>query len=221
MACDKSSSLQRRGKRTNLSGMTSDHSGRIIGLYDRHVAAFDAQRGRRLFERTWLDRFLESLAPGGAVVDLGCGMGEPIAAYMIARGFTVTGVDSSPNMIRLCSERYPGQTWIVGDMRALSLPRQFDGILAWDSFFHLTPEDQRAMFPVFANHAGRHAALMFTSGPYFAEEIGTFEGEPLYHASLDPDEYRSLLEAHGFRVMDYVAEDRACGGHTIWLARRR
>jgi hypothetical protein len=61
---------------------------------------------------------------------------------------------------------------------------------------------------------------MFTSGPRAGVAMGTYEGEPLYHASLDPQEYRALLDEHGFEVVSYVPEDRACGGHTIWLARR-
>jgi hypothetical protein len=76
------------------------------------------------------------------------------------------------------------------------------------------------MFPVFRDHAAPRAALMFTSGPAHGEVIGAFEGEPLYHASLDPDEYRALLMAHGFRVVRHVADDPACNGHTIWLACR-
>ena len=40
-------------------------------------------------------------------------------------------------------------------MRALSLKQTFQGILAWDSFFHLKPADQRKMFAVFRNHAAR------------------------------------------------------------------
>jgi hypothetical protein len=147
-------------------------------------------------------------------------MGEPIARYLIASGFAVTGIDSSPALIAMCERRHPQGTWSVADMRTLSLGRAFDGLLAWDSFFHLTPDDQRAMFPVFRDHAARHAALMFTSGPAHGEVIGAFEGEPLYHASLDPDEYRALLEAHGFRIVSHVADDPACNGHTIWLAQR-
>lgn len=64
------------------------------------------------------------------------------------------------------------------------------------------------------------AALMFTSGPSHGEAIGTFEGEPLYHGSLDPEEYRSLLAENGFAVAAHAVEDQNCGGHTIWLARR-
>ena len=160
--------------------MPSAQANHIIGLYDRHAGEFDVQRGRRLFEKNWLDRFLALIPCGGSILDLGCGMAEPIAAYFIACGYTVTGVDSSPNMIGLCTARFPEQIWQVGDMRQLSLNRRFDGILAWDSFFHLTPQDQRAMFPIFARHAVEHAALMFTSGPQCDERIGMFEGEPLY-----------------------------------------
>ena len=50
---------------------------------------------------------------------------------------------------------------------------------------------------------------------------GYIEGEPLYHASLDPAEYRRLLDQNGFEVIDMVAEDPTCGGRTVWLARRR
>ena len=61
---------------------------------------------------------------------------------------------------------------------------------------------------------------MFTSGPQHGEVLGEFEGEPLYHGSLDPAEYRALLEENGFAVVAYVEADRSCGEHTIWLAQR-
>jgi SAM-dependent methyltransferase len=192
----------------------------IIPLYDRHAQAYDRQRGRSLFEKSWLDAFAALLPDGGSVLDIGCGMGEPIARHLIARGFDVTGIDSSATLVAMARERFPQQTWVTADMRALSLGRVFDGLIAWDSFFHLTPDDQRAMFPVFRDHAAPRAALMFTSGPARGEAIGEFEGEPLYHASLDPDEYRALLMAHGFRVVSHVADDPTCNGHTVWLAQR-
>jgi SAM-dependent methyltransferase len=156
--------------------------------------------------------------PGGSVLDLGCGSGEPIARALIPAGCAVTGVDSSPAMIALCQSRFPDARWIIADMRALSLGRRFDGILAWDSFFHLRADDQRQIFAIFRDHAAPGAALLFTSGPRAGIAIGTFEGEPLHHASLDPDDYRALLAAHGFTVIAHVAEDPACGGHTVWLA---
>jgi hypothetical protein len=147
-------------------------------------------------------------------------MGEPVAAYLIALGAHVVGFDSSPSLIALARERYPSQQWVVGDMRRLDLGRRFDGLLAWHSFFHLSPEDQAPMFARFAAHARAGAALMFTSGWARGEAIGEWQGEPLYHGSLDTSEYRALLEANGFAVIDHRVQDPECGHATIWLARK-
>ncbi len=193
---------------------------RVIGLYERHARAFDGIRSKHLFEKPWLDRFAANLPRGAAVLDIGCGSGEPMAAELLARGLAVTGVDSSETLIGLCRERFPSADWRVADMRALALGRSFDALLAWHSFFHLTPDEQRAMFPVFAAHAAKGAMLMFTSGPGEGVAIGSFEGEPLYHASLEPEEYRRLLRKNGFAVVDHVVDDPDCGGATIWLTRK-
>ena len=52
------------------------------------------------------------------------------------------------------------------------------------------------------------------------EAIGELEGQPLYHGSLDRQEYRDLLEANGFEVVRYVEWDEECGRANVWLARR-
>ncbi|MFA6264442.1 MAG: class I SAM-dependent methyltransferase [Pseudolabrys sp.] len=195
---------------------------RIVDLYERkaHDWAADRRQQSRFFEQGWLDRFLALAPNGGAILDIGCGFGKPIAAYLIAQGFNVTGVDSSPTMIALCQRDFPDHDWRVADMRRLALGRGFDGILAWDSFFHLAYDDQRRMFPVFAAHAAPGAPLIFTSGPAHGEAIGELHGEPLFHASLAPEEYRALLAANDFEVVDSRMNDPDCGGHCIWLARR-
>jgi SAM-dependent methyltransferase len=190
----------------------------IIGLYRRHARAWASDRGTRLTEGGWLDRFMTLMPGGGAVLDIGCGAAEPMASYLIAKGCTVTGVDSAPEMIDLCRARFPDGDWRVADMRSLSLPRRFDGLLAWDSFFHLCPEDQRRMFAIFRAHAAPGAALMFTSGSSFGESLGSYAGDVLYHASLDRAEYRTILPAHGFEVVAHIEQDRTCGGRTVWLA---
>jgi trans-aconitate methyltransferase len=114
---------------------------RMIGLDQRHAAHDDHARGRDLFEKPWLDRFLALRQPGASILDLGCGSAEPIARYFIGTGCPVTGVDSSPALIDISESRFPDQPWIVNDMRTLSRRQHFDRILAWDSFFHLCPED--------------------------------------------------------------------------------
>lgn len=190
----------------------------VAALYERHATTWDRERGKQLLERGWLDRFRALLPEGAAVLDLGCGSGEPMARYLAESGYAVTGVDSSKAMIGLCRARLPKATWIVADMRSIGLAQRFAGLLAWDSFFHLTQDDQRRMFAVFRDHVEPGGALMFTSGPVAGEAIGAYRGDPLYHASLDPAEYEALLDAHGFGVVRHVVEDPDCGGHIVWLA---
>lgn len=196
------------------------NAARIVDLYERHAGVWAEARMRevRLYERGWLDRFCALIPPGGPVLDIGCGIGEPMAKYLRERGCTVTGVDSSPAMVSLFQARLPDQQAWAADMRTLCLARRFHGVLAWDSFFHLSHQDQRQMFAVFRAHAAPRGALMFTSGPAHGEAMGELGGEPLYHASLDAAEYRELLGDAGFAVVATVAEDQTCGGRTVWLA---
>ena len=195
---------------------------RIVGLYERHATTWAADRARRPWvEKAWHDRFVDVLPWGATVLDIGCGSGSPVAAYMAECGLKVMGVDASPTMISLCKTRLPDHEWYVADMRALSLDRRFDGILAWDSFFHLSPDDQRRMFPIFGAHAGPSGLLMFNSGPEHGEAIGTYQGEPLYHSSLDASEYKSLLDLVGFDIIAHAVKDPLAGGRTVWLARSR
>ncbi|NBF08108.1 class I SAM-dependent methyltransferase [Pseudomonas sp. Fl4BN1] len=195
----------------------------IVSLYQRHAEAWDQARQANpaAFQReqVWLQRFREVMGEGRQVLDLGCGSGWPIAGHLIDNGYQLTGVDSSSALLDLCRQRYHGQRWINADMRSLALDQSFDGILAWNSFFHLTPDDQREMFALFERHAGPGCALMFTSGPAAGEAIGEFQGEALYHASLDPGEYCTLLDTHAFEVVQQVSEDPQCDGLTVWLAR--
>ena len=102
----------------------------IIGHYERHATAWDADRANGAWndkpsDKPWHDRFVAMLPKGASVLDLGCGSGSPVARYMAAQGLKITGVDSSPTMISLCRSRLPDHEWIVGDMRRLSLRRSF------------------------------------------------------------------------------------------------
>lgn len=203
--------------------MTEDLSalaGETQAVYERNAARFDAERPKHLIERAWLNRFLEGLPAGAAILDLGCGAGDPIAAYMISRGFRVTGVDASRAMIRLAREKAPSGDWRIGDMRTLNLEERFDGIVGWDSFFHLTRDEQRAVLPRLAGHLNAGGRLMLTVGPADGEVDGHVGDDRVYHASLAPDAYRALLREHGVTVTDFVAEDPTCDFHTILLARK-
>jgi SAM-dependent methyltransferase len=199
--------------------MSDPAAERIVGLYSDKAEGWIADRGRELFrgpggpdEAAWLDRFTADFPPGAAILDVGCGSGWPLGAELLRRGFVVTGVDGSPGLIAHARETLPAGRWIVGDMRALDLPGAFVGVLAWHSLFHLTPDDQRAVLPRLSAFVAPAGRLMFTAGPAHGELVGEWRGEPLYHGSLDPAEYRALLETAGLAVEAHE------GG--VWLARR-
>ena len=60
----------------------------------------------------------------------------------------------------------------TGPCAAGPLGRRFDGIVVWHSSFHLHPDGQRAMFPIYAAHSAPGAILMFTSGDSESVRIG-------------------------------------------------
>ena len=198
--------------------MTPDE---ILPTYERVALGYARSRDKSLFERKWLDRMLSYTPPPRRVLDLGCGSGSPIAQYLSDRRARITGVDGAAALLALFRQNLPQAQAIHADMRGLNLSQRFDAILAWNSFFHLAPDDQRAMFATFAAHAAPRAVLMFTAGPAAGEPIGQVENQPVYHASLDPEEYTSLLESAGFDLLHFAPEDPDCNGHTIWMARRR
>jgi len=198
----------------------------ILPTYEDKAAAYAHRRalGTSFIERRWLRRLVEGAQSGSQAapraLDLGCGPGVPLAAYLSSKGCEVVGVDGAKNMIDLFRTNLPQATAICADMRGLDLATTFDLILAWDSFFHLSPSDQEGMFPVFARHAAPGARLLFTSGPGEGVAIGEVEGAPVYHSSQTPETYRAWLENAGFRVLSFVPEDPECGLHSVWLAER-
>lgn len=72
------------------------------------------------------------LAPGQKVLDLGCGPGE-VAAALVARGTSVTGIDRQPELIAAARQRAPQARFAVQELDRLDLPAQaFDAL--WCSF---------------------------------------------------------------------------------------
>lgn len=203
---------------------TMDHPSaqNITILYKRFAKAWQRVRRQSDFvEKNWLDLFLNQIKPHGTILDLGCGDGQPIAEYCVEKGFPIVGIDSAKPFIKAANKQFPEQVWMQEDMRSFPITQKFDAIIAWDSLFHLTRNDQKMMFTRFEQLSTPDAALMFTSGHSNGEAIGDFNGHELYHASLAEEEYRALLIEHGFGLLSYKLEDQNCGGRSVWLAIKR
>lgn len=191
-----------------------------IQIYEKHALGWDKHRPRVLFEQYWLDQFIKALPEQASVLDVGCGAGVPIAEYLLQRGLLLTGLDAALSMLALCQSRFPDASWVHRDMRDLNLETKFDGILSWDSFFHLKQAEQRQLLPVLAKHVKAQGVLLLTIGHEAGEVTGTVEGETVYHASLAVDEYVSILNGLGFNQFEIKLEDEDCGFHSVLLAKR-
>ncbi|MEM7674781.1 MAG: class I SAM-dependent methyltransferase [Myxococcota bacterium] len=192
---------------------------RTYEVYQKHADAWDRRR-RRLMEGRWLERVALSIPPPGPILDVGCGSGRPIAAYFIDRGYQVCGVDFAPAMLRIARKRWPEHRWQQLDMRTLQLDRTFGAVVAWNSFFHLNADEQRQALPKLAAHVASGGVLLMTIGDRAGEVVGTVEGDAVYHASLDPSAYRTILDTCGLSVVSIVLRDPECGDHSILLAVR-
>lgn len=195
-----------------------DHGHRTT--YDRSAADWHASRAGTYPERPWIDLVAGQLPAAARVLDLGCGSGHPVAADLLARGFAVTGLDFSGEMLAIARAALPAGDWIAGDMRDLPVSGAFHAVIAWDSFFHLTADEQRALIPGIAARLHPGGWFLFTAGPAEGAVWGAVSGGPVWHASLSPAAYATCLQDAGLHLRRFVAEDPATAGRTVVLARR-
>lgn len=109
----------------------------LAWTYNRHWADQWLPRVLPLFERL----ILADLPSGAAIVDLCCGTGQ-LAAALTKRGFRVTGVDGSEEMLRYARHNAPGAEFHLADARSFVLNDRLDAALStYDSLNHLMTVD--------------------------------------------------------------------------------
>jgi SAM-dependent methyltransferase len=90
---------------------------------------------------------LPRLPETARLLDLCCGTGQ-LAAALAERGYDVTGLDNSPEMLRYARRNAPAARFIRADARSFNLPASFDAIIStFDSLNHfLSLKDLSAVF---------------------------------------------------------------------------
>ena len=80
---------------------------------------------------------LPHIPPDARILDLCCGTGQ-LANTLTERGYGITGVDGSDEMIRFARENAPGAEFIVEDARYFRLPGVYHAVVsAFDSLNHV------------------------------------------------------------------------------------
>jgi SAM-dependent methyltransferase len=111
-----------------------------------------------ILERTWLAR----IAPRARILDVCCGTGY-LAGLLVARGYSVMGIDASASMIQHARENVPAAEFRVANAAQFQLPAEFDAAVStFDSLNHiLTPADLQAAFRRTAAALKRGAPFAF------------------------------------------------------------
>ena len=144
----------------------------------------------------------DRLHEGAAVLDIGCGAGVPVAKTLAER-HKVTGIDLSPEMVRLARCNIPTGSFICADIMSVSLPPlSFDAAVSFYSVFHLPREEHSELFKKVHQWLKPGGYLLCTLA-WSNEEayLEDFHGTTMYWSNYGLEEYLEMLAGAGFEVL--------------------
>ena len=143
-----------------------------------------------------LDAFLDRLAPGASVLELGCGAGRD-SARIAERGFALDATDGTPAMVHKANERFDIAARVMR-FDELDAKETYDAVWAHACLLHVARADLPGVL------ASVHAALR-ENGLHFANyKLGIAEGrDPLGRLTNLPDEewLEQTYRAAGFAIL--------------------
>jgi cyclopropane fatty-acyl-phospholipid synthase-like methyltransferase len=188
---------------------------------DHYLAGKDADDPVTL---AGLERLARTLAPGAAVLDLGCGAGVPVTRWLAQR-FAVTGVDLSARQLALARQHVPNATFIQAEMTTLDFPpATFDAMVAFYSIIHVPRAEQPGLVARlyrWLKPGGGFLANWALGAWEGAEENWEGWGAAMWWSHWDQETNRAMLRQAGFTFTG--AEARTTHGETwLWvLAHKR
>jgi SAM-dependent methyltransferase len=117
------------------------------------------------------------------ILDVGCGFGDiliPISEK--TSNFHYTGIDMTPECIKIAKKKYPHQTFLVGDYLIKPLRKQYDIILcsgALNSYFNNVYEFRKSAIKVMFHHCKE--TLAFNMAGSYPQPSNT-TGARVYYA---------------------------------------
>lgn len=188
--------------------------------YD-HIAEAWHGGARAFTAKKYVDVLAAGLEPGASVLDLGCGTGEPVARYLVERGFRVVGVDESAAMLEIARRVLPEAELIRADMCELELDERFAAVVVWDSLFHVVRSRHLSVFQKLASLLSPGGLLLLSAGGTgHAGFTSEMHGRTFFYSAHDPAETLRLLTSAGFEVVLCEEDDPSSRGHLAVVARR-
>lgn len=195
--------------------MTEDNQGKN---YDRIATDFAKMRDSFYSEQKYLDLFMSYLQPNAHILDIGCGSGYPIAAYLIEHGFQVTGIDGSQELLTIAKTKCPSMHTLCGDIRTVTVVNKFDALLEWWCLFHVPKQDHEQMIARFRTWIKPGGFLEFTTGDRdYDHKSSEMLNQELSYYSLEPKLYERYLKKNGFKL---VLRESDQEHHLVWIAQK-
>ena len=195
--------------------------------YDQVAEAYSRLEGDNEWPRMkWLGKVLARLDPGSAVLDLGCGAGDP-ADIEIARLHRITGVDISNVQVELARRNVPQGNFIHRDLGALDFPeRSFDAVVSFYTLEHLPREQHGEILKRIHDWLQPGGLLLFSHEAGDMNDVtGQWLGVPMFLSVFDPETMRKLVQDSGFQLVETGIESQLEQGREVpylWiLAQRR
>lgn len=159
---------------------------------------------------------IAGLPAGTAVLDAGCGTGQPISRLMLEHGLQVSALDSSVAMVAAYTQNFPGVPVICADIAApLPFAQKFAAIVAWGVLFHLDVARQEKALAALVNGLETNGKLLFTAGPELECRSAPMQGVMLHYWHLGATQYHRILSAQGCAVLEEFTDD---AGNYYFLA---
>jgi cyclopropane fatty-acyl-phospholipid synthase-like methyltransferase len=162
------------------------------------------------------------LARRSRILDLGCGSGIPIDAFLLARGHDVTGIDISEVQIRLAKKTLPAGTFMRADMSKVGLPVEgFDAVVSFYAIFHVPRKEHAAILRKVWSWLRGGGYLLVTMGSGKWEGIEEdFHGTRMFWSHYGMKRNLELIREAGFTVLSSEIDTTGGERHLLVLARK-
>jgi SAM-dependent methyltransferase len=154
---------------------------------------------------TWLAQLRERVPAGGAILDLGCGCGVPLARDLAGVGYAVTGVDLSAVQVERARQLVPSASFLHADAAQVGFPpSSFDAVLGLYALIHLPLDEQPSLLGRIGRWLRPGGWFLATTGhrAWTGTEDGWLGGEaPMWWSHADAATYRAWIEQAGLAVV--------------------
>lgn len=178
----------------------------IISFFNRCAPSWDENMIR---SDAIINKIMDAanIHEGIDVLDVACGTGVLFPDYGKRKVASLTGIDISPEMVKIARTNYPEVSVICGDVEETDFPHGFDAIMIYNAFPHF-PEPER-LIAILVGKLKKNGTLTVAHGMSRASLQHHHSGvaSTVSIELLHKDEMAELFTRCGLQVTTKVSDD--------------